>query len=116
MKAPPSPLSSRAKPRDLRSADLSWKCFSTSQTEVSSRPKRTRISCHPALDMTAYAPFRKEGRMNCDNATKSNRKSGVVKWRDPLFIIRMIESEWKRRRPLCNHDCQVPRHPLQILT
>ena len=42
--------------------------------------------------MTAYAPFRKEGRMNCDNATKSNRKSGVVKWRDLLFIIPSIES------------------------
>ncbi len=35
------------------------------QTEVSSRPKRTRISCHAAPDRTAYAPFRKEGRMNC---------------------------------------------------
>jgi hypothetical protein len=42
--------------------------------------------------------------MNCDNATKSNRKSGVAQWRDPLFIIRMIESEWKRRRPLCHPE------------
>ncbi len=27
------------------------------QTKLSSRPKRTRISCHAALDETAYAPF-----------------------------------------------------------
>jgi hypothetical protein len=29
------------------------------QTELSSRPKRTRISCHAALDGSACAPFRK---------------------------------------------------------
>ena len=34
MEAPPSPLSSRAKPRDGSSADLSWKCFSTERSEV----------------------------------------------------------------------------------
>jgi hypothetical protein len=44
---------------------------------LSSRPKRTRISCHAALDMAACAPFRKEGRMKCINANKSHRKSGV---------------------------------------
>jgi hypothetical protein len=27
--------------------------------------------------------------MNCNNATKSNRKSGVAQWRDLLFIIRI---------------------------
>ena len=30
------------------------------QTELSSRPERTRISCHAALDKTACAPFLKE--------------------------------------------------------
>jgi hypothetical protein len=30
---------------------------------LSSRPERTRISCHAALDKTACALFRKEGRM-----------------------------------------------------
>jgi hypothetical protein len=45
---------------------------------LTSRPERTRISCHAALDKAAFAPFRKEGRMKCDNATKSNRKSGVA--------------------------------------
>jgi hypothetical protein len=54
---------------------------------VSSRPERTRVSCHVALDKAAYAPFRKEGRMRCDNATNSNRKSGVAQWRDLLFIF-----------------------------
>jgi hypothetical protein len=42
------------------------------QKEVSSRPERTRISCHAALDKTASAPFRKEGRMKCTKATKGN--------------------------------------------
>jgi hypothetical protein len=71
---------------------------------VSSRPERTRISCHAAPDKAAYAPFRKEGRMNCNNATKSNRKSGVAQWRDLLFTIRINESEWKRYLPLCHLD------------
>src|SRR5580698_8601361 len=46
-----------------------------SQDKLSSRPKRTWISCHAALDETAYAPFRKEGRMKPDNGIKFNRKS-----------------------------------------
>jgi hypothetical protein len=45
---------------------------------LSSRPERTRISCHAALDKAACAPFRKEGRMTCTNATKIHRKSGVA--------------------------------------
>jgi hypothetical protein len=28
-----------------------------------------------------------------------NRKSGVAEWRDLLFIIRIIESEWSRYLP-----------------
>jgi hypothetical protein len=58
---------------------------------LSSRPERTRISCHAALDKAAYAPFRKEGRMKCTNATKSNRKSGVAKWRDLRFSGLFLE-------------------------
>ncbi len=42
--------------------------------------------------------------MISDNATKSNRKSGVAQWRDLLFILRSIESGWKRRPPLCHPD------------
>jgi hypothetical protein len=61
------------------------------RAKVSSRPKRTRISCHAALDKAAYAPFRKEGRMNCNNATKSNRKSGVAQWRDLQFRGPLVE-------------------------
>jgi hypothetical protein len=48
------------------------------QDELSSRPERTRISCHAALDKAACAPFRKEGRMKCTNGTKVNRKYGVA--------------------------------------
>jgi hypothetical protein len=46
--------------------------------ELSSRPERTRISCHAALDKTACAAFSKESRMKFDNATNINRKSGVA--------------------------------------
>jgi len=48
------------------------------QDELSSRPERTRISCHAALDKVACALFRKEGRKECTNATKVNRKFGVA--------------------------------------
>jgi hypothetical protein len=40
---------------------------------LSSLPKRTRISCHAAVDISAFAPFRKEGRMKF-NSTNPNRK------------------------------------------
>ena len=46
--------------------------------ELSSRPERTRISCHAALDKTACAAFSKESRMKFDYATNINRKSGVA--------------------------------------
>jgi hypothetical protein len=45
---------------------------------LSSRPKRTRISCHAGLDKAACAPFPKEGRMKCTNAINHHRKSGVA--------------------------------------
>ena len=51
---------------------------------LSSRPERTRISCHAALGMAAYAAFRKESRMKFANATNLDRKSGVAEWRDLL--------------------------------
>jgi hypothetical protein len=38
--------------------------------------------------------------MNCDNATKSNRKSGVAQWRDLLFSFnRLTSARWWRRLP-----------------
>ncbi len=36
---------------------------------LSSRPERTRISCHAAPDIAACAAFRKESRMKLANAT-----------------------------------------------
>jgi hypothetical protein len=42
----------------------------------------TRISCHASLDRSAYAPFRKEGRMEFANAPELYRKSGGAKPRD----------------------------------
>ena len=61
------------------------------QTEVSSRPERTRISCRAALDKAAYAPFGKEGRMKCTNAIKFHRKSGGAQWRDLQFYGPFLE-------------------------
>ena len=58
---------------------------------LSSRPERTRISCHAALDKAACAPFFKERRMVSANATKFHRKSGVAKWRDLLFLSTSIK-------------------------
>ena len=40
-------------------------------------PQRTRISCYAAPDRTACAAFFKESRMQFDNATNLDRKSGV---------------------------------------
>jgi len=48
------------------------------QTKLSSRPERTRISCHATLGTAACAAFFKESRMKIANATKFNRKSGVA--------------------------------------
>jgi len=39
-------------------------------TDLSSRPERTRISCHAPLDKAACAPFFKERRMMFANATQ----------------------------------------------
>jgi hypothetical protein len=47
--------------------------------------------------------------MKCDNATKFHRKSGGAQWRDLLFIIRIVESEWKRHPPLCHPDRSVAK-------
>jgi hypothetical protein len=65
------------------------------------RPERTWISCHAALDKSTCAPFRKEGRMKCINATKFHRKSGGAKWRDLLFTI-----------PRCRPQMEAPPSPL----
>jgi hypothetical protein len=53
---------------------------------LSSRPERTRISCHAALDIAACAAFRKESRMKFASATNLDRKSGVAEWRDLRFL------------------------------
>jgi hypothetical protein len=48
------------------------------QKKLSSRPERTRISCHAALDTAACAPFFKERCRMFANATNFYRKSGVA--------------------------------------
>ena len=58
-----------------------------SASPLSSRPKRTRISCHAAPDKTACAPFFKERRMMFANATNVYRKSGAAQWRDLRFHL-----------------------------
>ena len=71
----PFPLSSRAKPRDLQFRGPLLETRHTTQTKLSSRPERTRISCHAALETTACAAFSKESCMKFANATNTNRKS-----------------------------------------
>jgi hypothetical protein len=51
---------------------------SPTATNFSSRPERTRISCHATLGKAAGAPFFKERRMMFANATNFYRKSGVA--------------------------------------
>jgi hypothetical protein len=73
----PSLVSTSKRARPRRTAEIDNTSFKEAPPyPLSSRPKRTRISCHAALDKSARAPFSKEGRMKCDNATKFNRKSG----------------------------------------
>ena len=54
---------------------------------LSSRPKRTRISCHAALDMAACAAFRKESRMKFANANNSIGNPGERSGRDLQFHL-----------------------------
>ena len=49
---------------------------------LSSRPERTRISCHAAPDRAACAALRKESRIKFVNAINLDRKSGVAQRRD----------------------------------
>ena len=48
------------------------------QTELSSRPERTRISCRATLNKASCAALRKESRMKFVNAVNLDRKSGVA--------------------------------------
>ncbi len=63
---------------------------------LSSRPERTRISCHAVPDVAACAAFRKESRMNFANATNLDRKSGVAQWRDLLFPLPLADQKSHR--------------------
>jgi hypothetical protein len=71
----PFPLSSRAKPRDLRFRGPLLETRNTILKQIC-HLDRTRISCHAAPDMAACAAFVKESSMKCANATKFHRKSG----------------------------------------
>jgi hypothetical protein len=45
---------------------------------------------------------------------KCHPDRSVAKWRDLLFIIRMLESQWKRNAPLCHPDRSVPGFPATL--
>jgi hypothetical protein len=62
----PSPLSSRAKPKDLQFYGPFLGMFFDRE--------RTGISCHAAPEGTGNAPLRKERRMKFAEATKFHRK------------------------------------------
>ena len=63
---------------------------------LSSRPERTRISCHVELDKAACAALRKESRMNFVNTINLNRKSGVAQRRDLQFSGPPVEMFFPR--------------------
>jgi hypothetical protein len=48
--------------------------------------------------MAACAAFHKESRMKFANATKSDRKSGVAKWRDLQFLLPSTQDRHSLRR------------------
>jgi hypothetical protein len=59
--------------------------YGTVTLSLSSRPERTRISCHAELATSTYAPFHKERRMRLAKANKFDRKSGGAERRDLRF-------------------------------
>ena len=101
----PSPLSSRAKPRDLQSRG----------PLLETRNTILKQNCHldrsvpgfPATqhsETTAYAAFSKESRRKFANATNANRKSGVAQWRDLRFSF----SSHPDVKPLaCTYSCST---------
>jgi hypothetical protein len=85
--------------RSGRDDKFSWKATilrdsSAPATNLSSRPERTLISCHAALDKATCAPFRKERRMKFAEATNLHRKLGVAKWRDLRFLSKVVVLTW----------------------
>ncbi len=83
-------------PRDraiARAGPLATPSFSdhpllkTTLSFLSSRPKRTQISCHAALDTPRVRLSLKERRMMFTRATNIYRKSGVAEERDLQFLF-----------------------------
>jgi hypothetical protein len=72
------------------------------QTELSSRPERTRISYIAATPKSTHAAFCKESRMKFANATKLDRKSGVAEWRDLRFSHLSVDVEVTVQFPLAD--------------
>jgi hypothetical protein len=65
----------------LISLQRAWRTGSgTSRATIPLKPKYglTPISCHAVLERSACAPFIKERRMGCSNATSLRRKSGQM--------------------------------------
>ncbi len=107
MEAPPSPLSSRPKRSVVEGSAVRLSALPNSpsknhnpQTEVSSRPERSavegsavRLSVLPNSPSKTTTPKR-----------RCHPDRSVALWRALLFLIRSIESEWKRRPPLCHPD------------
>jgi hypothetical protein len=77
---------------------------------LSSRPERTRISCHAALETSACAAFRKESRMKLAYATNINRKSGVASRRDLRFggpVEMFFDRTWKPQVGMTKREMAV---------
>jgi hypothetical protein len=74
------------------------------QTELSSRPERTRISCHAALDETTSAPFRKEGAhgVRQRHRVPQEIRGSVVE--GPAVRSSSNHFPWKRCPSLCHPE------------
>jgi hypothetical protein len=74
--------------------------FCSFLTEASSRPKRGGRQTTP----TRFLRYKQ----------KCHPDRSAAKWRDLLFTIHNIESEWKRHSPLCHPDRSVPGFPATL--
>jgi hypothetical protein len=95
----PRPEESRAcgPPKRMKNCFSAFVCPFLTETEVSSRPERSEMESR-ARGFDSFF-------VRCKQRCHPDRSE--AQWRDLLFSIRNIESEWKRYPPLCHPDRSV---------
>ena len=74
------------------------------------KPGLTPISCHAVLERSACAPFIKERRMECINATSLHRKSGQ-RGTQPSLPVEHARQLAAASRLLSDDKARVALHP-----